>query len=158
MPIGEYKTGLVWKGLTLIVFGALFVGSVWYCGVSFYNARYNGREIASATYFAFGAVFSAYVILYTLNYRITLFPDAIEVRGFFRTRRVLKQNIIFKKDMFGGLMLMDCVRTRPLSINTIFRTDEFFWNWMNSIPYENPDLRQTRMARYRAQKRQRDSG
>lgn len=81
-------------------------------------------------------------IIETIGYKITLFPDAINVSNIFGTKELLRNDISTYQFRAGGkgvsskvwLIPKDTKRNKILKISMTFEADQEFNDWINSLP------------------------
>lgn len=136
-----YGVAARYRVLFLLLGGAVLLGGLlgmWYFG-SGHEMR-SAREALVFVVLCFGfTLLGGALVLYVSSTRLTLYPDAIELRDFVKTRRLRRQDIagrrVLEAQHVSVLMLEpERGRGKPLKITRVLATDAIAEAWFATLP------------------------
>lgn len=103
------------------------------------RARNGQGALVLAGVFVLIAIFGLYLLLAVPKYRVVLYADRIEVHEFLKARTLLRDDILGRRvereeNSSETIVLVPRGGQREIQIARIFRRDELFWEWIETLP------------------------
>lgn len=131
-----WRAFIAGTGAVFVIFGLVFG---WY--LSTHSPAAGMVAVVLIIVFGLGmSVFGGYAIVSTLTSQLLLYDDAIEIRDFFRQRRLLFSEIAGRRVQSGGngppvtVLVPQDPRRKKIKFSRVFRTDAVFDTWLRGLP------------------------
>ncbi|HET6934442.1 MAG TPA: hypothetical protein VFI72_06355, partial [Candidatus Angelobacter sp.] len=134
-----YRLSIGWMAFMLL-FG---LGAVWLGAYTTWQLVFRSHDAHAAAIpaaiFVLVALFGLWLIRAVPKYRMVLYPDRIEVHQLLKPRTLLRDDIQGRRVEEGensanNVVLVPRDGGREMSIESSFRVDEFFWQWIQALP------------------------
>ncbi len=132
-----YRPSPGWR-VFFITTGAIVVGISLLAGVDFARTS-SGQSLATALVCFSGLCsLGIYTILWTVRFRVVLYPDSIEIQDVLSSRVLRRTDIVGRRVLptryVSTLLLVPSQGGKKLKISEVLQTDSAFQVWLAAIP------------------------